>query len=69
VKDNVKNDRVERLFNFNDLGPTDINLLRSLEEKCLNSLKNSEFQLVDPPAGILSFLNYLNTSLQVTSVS
>ena len=68
MKDNVKNDRVERLFNFNDLGPTDINLLRLIEEKCLNSLKNSEFQLVDPPAIESSDL-FFRKSLGSTSSS
>ena len=49
MENNINNNKVEKLFNFNDLGPDKSSLLRVLEERCLEKLKSFSYNLIDPP--------------------
>ena len=49
MENNINNNRVDKLFNFIDLGPEKSSLLRLLEERCLEKLKSFSYNLIDPP--------------------
>lgn len=49
MENNINNNRVDKLFNFIDLGPDKSSLLKLLEERCLEKLKSFSYNLIDPP--------------------